>query len=110
MQLLLPAEGMKAYWNHYLPDTTRRQEPEAAPLQVEDLTGLPSAIILTAEYDVLRDEGEAYARRLRDAGVLVALRRFEGQIHGFAMMVDLLPGSAEAIDYAAREIRMLLPS
>ena len=60
--------------------------------------------MLTAEHDPLRAEGEAYAERLRDAGVPVELRRFPGQMHGFFTMVGLLPGSADAIDYVTEEL------
>ena len=63
---------------------------------------------LTAEHDVLRHEGEAYARRLREAGVPVWHRRFDGQMHGFLMMVDLLPGSATGLDYVGSSLRELL--
>ncbi|MCP1606074.1 alpha/beta hydrolase [Pseudomonas citronellolis] len=108
MQVLLPAEVMRYYWDHYVPDASRRSDPRVAPLRSPSVAGLPPSIILTAEHDVLRDEGEAFAARLREAGVPVAHRRFEGQIHAFMMMVDLLPGSAEAIRYTADEIRALL--
>jgi acetyl esterase len=61
-------------------------------------------VILTAEHDVLRDEGELYATRLLKAGVPVRHRRFAGQMHGFFTMVDLLPGAGEALDYVAAAI------
>lgn len=107
-QLMLSREAMQIYWNHYLPDESRRQEPEASPLRAPDLTGMPPSIVLTTSTDVLRDEGEAYVRRLQEAGVRVAARRFEGQIHGFAMMVGLLPGAADAIAYIAQELGYIL--
>ncbi|MFT3972093.1 MAG: alpha/beta hydrolase [Amaricoccus sp.] len=107
-QLMLPRDAMMTYWNHYLPDEARRSEPEASPLRAPDLTGMPPTVLLTASTDVLRDEGEAYARRLREAGVPVAFREFEGQIHGFAMMVGLLPGAADAIAYIAEELDRIL--
>ncbi len=69
-----------------------------------DLTGLAPAIVLTAEHDVLREEGEAYAERLRAAGVPVELRRFAGQMHGFFTMVNVLPGSADGIAYVTEQL------
>jgi acetyl esterase len=78
----LTALGMQRFWNLYL-DGADGAHPDASPLRAEDLTGLPPAFVLTAEADVLRDEGEAYAARLREAGVEVALHRYEGATHGF---------------------------
>ncbi|WP_063726713.1 alpha/beta hydrolase [Streptomyces sp. RTd22] len=108
-QLLLTRATMAWYWDHYAPDTAARRDPGASPLRAADLTGLPPAVVVTAEHDVLRDEGEAYADRLRAAGVAVELRRFEGQIHGFVTLLDLLPdASAEALGYVADRLGHLL--
>jgi acetyl esterase len=107
-QLMLTRETMAWYWSHYVPDLERRREHEASPLRAADLSGLPPAIVVTAEHDVLRSEGEAYVQRLREAGVRIWHRRFEGEMHGFLMMVDLLPGSAAGLDYVADAIRDVL--
>ncbi|SHL27971.1 acetyl esterase [Pseudonocardia thermophila] len=103
-QLMLTRDAMIWFWDHYVPDPAARAEPDASPITAEDLSGLPPAVVLTAEHDVLREEGEAYARRLAWAGVPVQHRRFEGQMHGFFTMVNVLPGSAAGIDYVVAAI------
>ncbi|MFV0559627.1 MAG: alpha/beta hydrolase [Enterococcus sp.] len=87
----LTKEGMKWFWNQYTTDETQRNEITASPLRAteEDLKDLPAAMILTGEADVLRDEGEEYARKLRDAGVEVTQVRFQGMIHDFVMVNSL---------------------
>jgi acetyl esterase len=103
-QLLLSRESMIWFWNHYAPDPAHREHPDASPARAADHVGLPPAVVLTAEHDVLRQEGEAYAETLRAAGVPVESRRFEGQMHGFFTMVNVLPGSAAALEYVAEQI------
>ncbi len=82
---------MKWFWDNYLPDTSKRSEIYASPLQTttERLKGLPPALVQTAENDVLRDEGEAYARKLNEAGVEVTLTRYAGQIHDYGLLNPL---------------------
>ncbi len=109
-QLMLTRDGMAWFWDHYAPDPADRLHPDAAPLRAADLGGLPPAIVLIAEHDVLRDEGEAYADRLRAAGVPVQRRCFAGQMHGFFTMVGVLPGSADGIDYVAEQLGARLTS
>jgi acetyl esterase len=92
------------FWDHYAPDLESRQRVDASPLQATDLSGLPPAVVLTAEHDVLRDEGEAYAEKLRAAAVPIVHRRFAGQMHGFFTMVNVLPGAADALEFVAGEI------
>lgn len=84
----LTKEAMKWFWNAYLPDEAKRKEPTASPLQasLEQLNGLPPALIITDENDVLRDEGEAYGRKLMQAGVKVTSIRFNGTIHDFVLL------------------------
>ncbi|MFV9453428.1 alpha/beta hydrolase [Rhodococcus sp. NM-2] len=107
-QLLVDRQSMVWFWDHYLKQANRRFHPEASPLRARSFQNLPPAIILTAEHDVLRDEGEAYVRRLTDAGVLVRHRRFDGQMHGFFTFVNILPGSDAGINYVAANLRELV--
>jgi len=100
-QLMLTAGSMGWFWDHYAPDVLARQHPDAAPLRAPVLSGLPPAVIITAEHDVLRDEGELYATRLMKAGVPVRFRRFDGQMHGFFGMTGILPGAEAGLDYVA---------
>jgi acetyl esterase len=109
-QLMLSRESMVWFWNHYAPDPEARLHPDAAPLRNADLLRLPSAVVVTAEHDVLRDEGELYATRLMKAGVPVRHRRFAGQMHGFFTMVDQLPGADEALNYVTAAIEEHLAS
>jgi acetyl esterase len=78
----LTAAGMRRFWELYL-DGADGLQPDASPLRATDLAGLPAAYVLSAECDVLRDEGEAYAAKLGDAGVPVTLDRRAGALHGF---------------------------
>ncbi len=87
----LTKKAMEWFWDQYAPDEQSRKEIYVSPLnaEVKDLQGLPPALIITAENDVLRDEGEAYARKLNDAGVMVGSVRINGTIHDFLMLNDL---------------------
>lgn len=107
-QLMVSRDAMIWFWDHYA-DADQRTNPDACPAKAGDLSGQAPAVVVTAEHDVLRDEGEAYAKALEAAGVPVRHRRFPGQMHGFFTMVNVLPGSAEAIDYVAAEIDRHLP-
>ena len=100
------------FWDNYLPDTNARKEIYASPLEatVEQLKGLPRALIQTAENDVLRDEGEAYARKLDEAGVPVTLTRYGGLIHDYGLLNPLaeIPAVKTALLQAAAVIRETL--
>ncbi|MFD0902844.1 alpha/beta hydrolase [Actinomadura sediminis] len=101
----LTADHMRWYLEQYLPDRARGGDPHASPLRAPDLAGLPPACVITAECDPLRDEGEAYATRLADAGVPVRARRFDGMFHGFYGLDHVLPGAREARRLSAGVLR-----
>lgn len=101
----LTKSTMAWYWGRYLADAEDRENPLACPSRARDLGGLPPAWILSAEYDPLRDEAEAYAARLREAGVAAQLRRYPGMIHGFFQMAGILDDGKKAILEAASALR-----
>ncbi|HEY6746620.1 MAG TPA: alpha/beta hydrolase [Mycobacteriales bacterium] len=104
----LTAEDVRTFSRNWVPDETRWADPAVSPLHAPDLSGLPPALVVTAEYDPLRDEGEAYARRLAEAGVEVTLRREPGLVHNFLMLDELSPASAAAADRVAADLRSRL--
>ena len=93
---MLEARSMRWFRDHYLRDEADRLDWRAAPLRAADLAGAPPALVLTAQCDVLHDEGEAYARRLRAAGVEVDHRDIPGMIHGFFAMAPAVDGAVRA--------------
>ncbi|MFF3000106.1 alpha/beta hydrolase [Streptomyces sp. NPDC057950] len=103
---------MRWFWNHYAPDRSVRTEPTAAPLRatIKELAGLPPALVITAEADVLRDEGEAYARKLTEAGVPVVAVRYLGAIHSFTAQDALAasPLTQAAINQAGQALGQAL--
>ena len=108
----LRRDAMQWFWDQYTTDPAQRAEITASPLRatVEQLTGLPPALVITGEADVLRDEGEAYANKLRQAGVPVTSVRYQGIIHDFVML-NALRGTyaaAAAIDQAVATLRTAL--
>ena len=102
---LLSKAGMEWYWDHYLSDASDASNPYAAPLQATDLSNLPPALVITAEYDPLCDEGEAYGKRLQDAGISTACTRYPGMIHGFFGMWAAMDQGKKAIDEASAALR-----
>jgi acetyl esterase len=102
---MLTREAMAWYWDQYEPRRSVRRIPYASPLRANDLGNLPPALVVTAEYDVLRDEGEAYARRLEEAGVPTRLIRYDGLIHGFLRRTQLFDRARVALDEIAGLLR-----
>jgi len=98
---LLDRADMEWFISKYVPDIAQRALPLASPLLAPDLSSLPPALLFTAAFDVLRNEGEAYAARLREAGIEVEARRMEGLVHGFASMLRILPAARRSLDEAA---------
>ena len=103
----LTANEMKFFWNHYLPDTSQRQDPLASPIHasLEELSGLPPTMVVTAEADVLRDEAEVYAKRLMAAHVPVVSVRYQGTIHGFATFDTLSPSGNAVLNHTVAELK-----
>jgi acetyl esterase len=102
---LLTVDMMRWFQHHYLRGDGDQEDPYAAPLRARDLRGLPPALVITAEFDPLRDEGEAYAVRLRAAGVPTTLKRYDGMIHGFFGMGAVLDQARVAMEEVAAALR-----
>jgi acetyl esterase/lipase len=108
----LTAKGMAWFWDAYLPDVEKRAEITASPLRatLEELAGLPETFVVVDENDVLRDEGEAYARKLVQAGVRTTSVRYNGTVHDFMMLNPLRPSAAvtAAVEQAVHILRKAL--
>ena len=96
------------YWAHYLSSPSDGSDPLASPLLAADHAGLPPALVITAEYDPLRDEAEQYAQRLAEAGVPTELSRYDGMMHGFFLMYPMLDGGRRAVEQAVAFLRARL--
>lgn len=105
---LLTTAAMDYFEGMYLPDRAARTDWRASPILAEDLSGLPTATVVTAGFDPLCDEGRAYADRLRDAGVPVTYKCFEGQIHGFFTMGRVIPEAEAGIRLMAESAKAAL--
>jgi len=106
----LTRAAMIWFWDHYCPEDTDRDHPYLSPLRAENLAGLPKALVVTAAYDPLCDEGEAYAARLRKAGVDVTLARYDGMIHGFIRRFDAFDKAQECLRSTAAFINAAVSS
>lgn len=106
----LSREAMKWFWDNYVSDQTNIKVPTVSPLQasIDNLRGLPPTLIINGEFDVLRDEGEAYAHKLMEADVPVTAVRYHGTIHDFVMLNALsnTPAARGAIDQASNSLRI----
>jgi acetyl esterase len=102
---LLTRSAMAWYWNQYAPGSADRFHPDASPLRAPDLAGLPRALVISAEYDPLRDEAEAYAERLESSGVSVRMTRYPGMIHGFIRRDAILDQGKVALREIAAFVR-----
>ena len=103
----LTAAGMRWYWDHYLGEADGAA-PDASPARAAFLGGLPPALVIVASHDILRDEGEAYAARLADAGVAAAATRIPGVVHGFFRWRAVTPAADQALQQAAGALRTAL--
>ncbi len=99
----LTAETVDYFMKQYLPETVDPSDPRVSPIRTQDLRGLAPALIYTAGFDMLQDQGEAYAQRLEEAGVKVAYRRFDSLPHGFVAFPSATPAAEAAIGQIARE-------
>ena len=104
----LTRREMLWFWNHYVTSPEQMHEPFASPLRATSLRGLPPALILTAEYDPLCDEGEAYAEAMRNAGIHVTLHRYEGMIHAFVRRTAQFEAARSAIREIGAQLKAAL--
>jgi len=101
----LTTAGMKWFWQHYSPDESEAVEPYASPLNTDEFSGVSPAVVILAEYDVLRSEGEQYAARLQAANVSTVLKCYPGVIHGFVSRVNLFDAAREAVSQIAESLQ-----
>ncbi len=101
----LTDKAVQYFWGHYIRGAEDKKHPSASPALAASHKGLPAALIITAEFDPLRDEGEAYGEKLRAAGVPVTVTRYNGMIHGFFTMTGVLDQGKKAIDEASAALR-----
>jgi len=107
-EYFLTDKAVQYFWTHYVRSDADRKNPLASPALASSHKGLPPALIITAEFDPLRDEGEAYGAKLKAAGVPVTVSRYNGMIHGFFTMTGVLDQGKKAIEEAAAALRKAL--
>jgi acetyl esterase len=103
----LTTQAMQWFWEQYLQGSEHDLNPYAVPMSAEDFSHLAPAIIITAEFDPLLSDGQEYAQRLRNAGVPVIYKEYDGMIHGFFTNMAVTPTSQIAIDFAAGELKKI---
>src|SRR5262245_54921831 len=102
---MLTRDDMHWFWGHYFASERDGYQPYASPMRCDNLGGLPRALVMTAEFDPLCDEGQAYAEKLQTAGVATRLICYQGMIHGFLRRLDTFPAAKAALTEIAREVR-----
>jgi acetyl esterase len=105
---LLTNDAMVWFGHHYLPEGTDLKDPLASPIYTPELVDLPPALVITAEFDPLRDEGEAYGMLMEQAGVPVTTSRYDGMVHGFFSMTAVLDAGRTAVAEAAAAVKLAL--
>jgi acetyl esterase len=105
---LLTRPAMEYFWDHYLARPEDGRHPHASPVRAESLAGLPPAMVITAECDPIRDQGEAYARHLRESGVPVSAKRYDGAIHAFFNLAGVVDSGRQAIADAGAALKTAL--
>ncbi len=101
----LTRERMQWFWNHYLENTEQGALPYASPIRSESLCGLPSATVITAQYDPLLAEGKSYSDKLTSHGVSTTYRMYEGMFHGFTSFINMLEQADQSIDFIASQLQ-----
>lgn len=105
---LLERDTMQWFWDTYCPDAEQRLDPRASPIRATNLANLPPALVVTAEFDPLRDEGEAYGRALAAAGNRVEIKRFDGLVHDFCATAQVFESSRTAFGWICDQARAAL--
>ena len=110
VECLVPREDLAWYYEQYYGENNDTKQPRVSPIFADDLSGLPSALIIAAEYDTLRDEAKAYAERLRSSGSEATCTCYDGMVHGFLQMSGLVDQAQVAIEDIARTVRFVRAS